>query len=185
MKRQDIINLLRSVKPDGDIGDTVDSIMAMNGADIENAKKNSGIAELEAQNVELQRRLDEYEKPDGAKYIDPKEHERLKQYETDSISAKKKSSAEAAFGEMLARHKVVPDIIKMALKGINADDVKLGDDGKVTEEYETAYMEAFKKDYPNSFVAPVPGTGNPVRTEPVTGGQARKQSLSEILQERK
>ncbi len=42
MKRQELKNLLRGIKPDGDISDIVDQIMELNGADIENAKKNAG-----------------------------------------------------------------------------------------------------------------------------------------------
>lgn len=92
MKRQEIKNLLRSVKPDSDNGDIIDAIMDLNGADIENAKNNSGTAQLEQENADLKKRLDAYEKPDGEKYIDTKEHERLKQFEADTIAAQKRAT---------------------------------------------------------------------------------------------
>lgn len=161
MKRQEVKDLIRRIHPEGDIGDIVDAIMDLNGADIENAKKNSGLAKAEEERDALRQQLDEYEKPEGSKYIDPKEHERLKKYETDSIAKKKRTSVEKAVKDMLSKHKVVPDVIKLALKGINVDEVALGEDGKVTKEFETAYMDGFKKDYPNSFTVPSPGTGNP------------------------
>ena len=39
MNRQELKNLLRGIKPEGDISDIIDRIMEVNGADIENAKK--------------------------------------------------------------------------------------------------------------------------------------------------
>lgn len=47
MKRQELKNLLRVIKPDGDISDIVDQIMDLNGADIENAKKNAGTLKIQ------------------------------------------------------------------------------------------------------------------------------------------
>lgn len=92
MKRHEIKNLLRRIHPEGDIGDIVDAIMELNGADIENAKKNSGTAQLEQENADLKKRLDAYEKPNGEKHIDPKEHERLKQFEADTLAAQKRAT---------------------------------------------------------------------------------------------
>lgn len=92
MKRQEIKDLIRRIHPEGDIGDIVDAIMELNGADIENAKKNSGLAKAEEERDTLRKLLDEYEKPEGSKYIDPKEHERLKQFEADTLAAQKQAT---------------------------------------------------------------------------------------------
>lgn len=39
MKRQELKNLLRGIKPDGDLSDTIDAIMEMNGADGKRQKR--------------------------------------------------------------------------------------------------------------------------------------------------
>ncbi len=161
MDRKQIKALIAAVKEGADNSEIVDQILEINGADIENAKKKAGVETLEAEKAELRRQLDDYEKKDGKKYIDPKEHERLKKFETDTKAAQKKKAVEDAVKEMLTRHKVKADMAKLVIKGLNADEVKLGDDGKVTKEYEDSYMSAFKKDYPDSFETAQPGTGNP------------------------
>ena len=93
MKRQELKNLLRALKPDGDISDTVDAIMELNGADIENAKKSAGTdtQALTAENEALKAQIKAYEKG-GEKYVDPAEIERLKKFETDTKSAQKRAS---------------------------------------------------------------------------------------------
>lgn len=174
MKRQELKNLLRGIKPDGDLSDTIDAIMELNGADIENAKKNA-VADYEAVVADRDKWKTEaasYGKG-GAKYIDPAEIERLKKFETDTKTAQKRATVEGAVNEMLTRHKVNPTIIKLMLKNLNADDVKLDDKGKVTTEYEDSYMKAFKADYPDAIETPKPGTGNPShggKGEPGGGG---------------
>ena len=162
MKRQELKNLLRGIKPDGDISDIVDQIMELNGADIENAKKNA-VTDYEAVVADRDKWKAEAESYDkgGAKYVDPAEIERLKKFETDTKTAQKRATVEAAVNEMLTRNKVNPTVIKLTLKNLNADDVKLDDKGKVTAEYEESYMKAFKAEYPDAIVTPPDGTGNP------------------------
>lgn len=162
MKRQELKNLLRGIKPDGDLSDVVDAIMEMNGADIENAKKNAGtdyeavVSDRDKWKAEAEAYL-----KGGAKYVDPTEIERLKKFETDTKAAQKRQTIEAAVNEMLTRNKVNPTFIKLTLKNLNVDDVKLDDKGKVTTEYESEYMKTFKADYPEAIETPRPGTGAP------------------------
>lgn len=162
MKRQELKNLLRGIKPDGDLSDIIDAIMEMNGADIENAKNTAGgdTEKIAAENEALKTQLKVFEKG-GDKYVDPKEIERLKKFETDTKAAQKRASVEAAVNEMLTRNKVNPTFVKFMLKNINVDDVKLDDKGKVTAEYESEYMKTFKTDYPEAIETPRPGTGAP------------------------
>lgn len=164
MKRQEIKSLLRGIKPDGDLSDIIDAIMEMNGADVENAKKTAGTdaEKLVAENERLTTKLKAYEKG-GEHYVDPAEIERLKKFETDTKTAQQRATVEAAVNEMLIRNKVNPTVIKLTLKNLNVDDVKLDDKGKVTTEYETEYMKAFKADYPEAIETPRPGTGAPTR----------------------
>ncbi len=189
MKRQELKNLLRSIKPDGDISDIVDQIMELNGADIENAKKNAGVdtQTLSAENEDLKAKLKAYEKG-GEKYIDPAEIERLKKFETDTKTAQKRATAENAVSEMLTRNKVLPGVIKLMLKNLDADSVKLGADGKVTKEYEEAYMSAFKSECPDGFVTVAEGTGAPAHGGTSGGGKSGpviKQTLSDIIAEKR
>lgn len=162
MKRQELKNLLRALKPDGDISDTVDAIMELNGADIENAKKSAGTdtQALTAENEALKAQIKAYEKG-GEKYVDPAEIERLKKFETDTKSAQKRATVEAAVNEMLTKNKVLPGYIKLMLKNLNADEVQLDDKGKVTAEYEKKYIADFKTECPDGFAQPNDGTGAP------------------------
>ena len=164
MKRQELKNLLRGIKPDGDIGDIVDQIMELNGADIENAKKNASTdyETIVADRDKWKAEAESYGKG-GAKYVDPAEIDRLKKFETDTKIAQKRATVEAAVNEMLTRNKVNSTFIKLMLKNLNADDVKLDDKGKVTAEYETEYMKTIKADYPEAIETPRPGTGAPAR----------------------
>ena len=109
MKRQELKNLLRGIKPDGDISDIVDQIMELNGADIENAKKNAGTdyEAVVADRDKWKAEAESYAKG-GAKYVDPAEIERLKKFETDTKAAQKRASVEAAVNEMLTKNKVLP-----------------------------------------------------------------------------
>lgn len=188
MKRQELKNLLRALKPDGDISDTVDAIMELNGTDIENAKKSAGTdsATLAAENEALKTQLKAFEKG-GDKYVDPTEIERLKKFETDTKAAQKRTAAEAAVNEMLTRNKVNATVIKLTLKNLNVDDVKLDDKGKVTKEYEEGYMKAFKADYPEAIETPPDGTGAPAHGgsgNGSNGGAAPKATLENLLAER-
>lgn len=187
MKRNELKALLHGVENSGDI---IDQIMELNGADIENAKKNAGTdyTAISKENEELKAKLKAYEKG-GEKYIDPAEVQRLKQFEADTQTAQKRKTVETAISEMLTRNKVLPGIIKRELKTLNVDEVKLGTDGKVTREYEEAFMSAFKTDCPDGFEKPAEGTGAPAHSNTSGNGNgsgsARKQTLSEILQERR
>lgn len=187
MERKQIKALIAAASKEGtDVSEIVDQILEINGNDIENAKKKSGVVELEEKAASLQSQLDSYTKEDGEHYIDPKEFERLKNFEVETKAAQKKQSVGDAVKEMLTRHKVKPDMVKLIIKGLNVDDVKIGEDGKVAKDYESSYMESFKKEYPDSFETPTPGTGNPARNPEggnPKGVPQRKQNLSEILQE--
>lgn len=186
MKRQEVKNLLRGIKPDGDIGDIVDAIMEMNGADIENAKKNAG-TDYEAVVAERDKWKAEAESygKGGEKYVDPAEIERLKKFEADAKAAQKRATAEAAVSEMLTRNKVNPTVIKLTLKSLNADEVKLDDKGKVTKEYEDGYMKKFKADYPEAIEIPPDGTGAPAHggKGEQNGSAAPKGTLASVLKE--
>ena len=162
MKRQELKNLLQGVENAGEI---IDRIMEINGEDIENAKKNAG-TDYEAVVAERDKWKAEAESygKGGAKYVDPAEIERLKKFETDTKTAQKRATVEAAVNEMLTRNKVNSTFIKLMLKNLNTDEVKLDDKGKVTTEYETEYMKAFKADYPEAIETPRPGTGAPSRS---------------------
>lgn len=184
MNRQELKNLLRSIKPDGDISDIVDKIMDINGADIENAKKNAGTdyAAVVAERDKWKAEAESYGKG-GSKYIDPAEIERLKKFETDTKTAQKRATVETAVNEMLTRNKVNPTVIKLTLKNLNADEVKLDDKGKVTSEYEDSYMKAFKADYPEAIETPPDGTGAPSRGgkgEPGGGGSGDTDGFEEF-----
>lgn len=187
MKRQELKNLLRALKPDGDISDTVDAIMELNGADIENAKKSAGTdtQALTAENEALKAQIKAYEKG-GEKYVDPAEIERLKKFETDTKSAQKRATVEAAVNEMLTKNKVLPGYIKLMLKNLNADEVQLDDKGKVTAEYEKKYIADFKTECPDGFAQPNDGTGAPAHGGNGSnegGGTPPKATLESVLKE--
>lgn len=187
MKRQEIKNLLRGIKPDGDISDIVDAIMELNGADIENAKKSAGTdyEAIVADRDKWKAEAEAYGKG-GSKYVDPAEIERLKKFESDTKAAQKRMTVETAVKDMLTRNKVNPTVIKLTLKNINVDDVKLDDKGKVTAEYEESYMKAFKADYPEAIDTPPDGTGAPSHGGNISnngGGAAPKATLESVLKE--
>ena len=101
MKRQELKALLHGVENAGEI---IDQIMEINGADIENAKKeksggnealNREIERLKGENGTLAEQLKAYEKG-GEKYIDAAEFERLKTFETDTVARQKKEKQKGA-----------------------------------------------------------------------------------------
>lgn len=187
MKRQELKNLLRGIKPDGDISDIVDQIMELNGADIENAKKNAGTdyEAVVADRDKWKAEAESYAKG-GANYVDPAEIERLKKFETDTKAAQKRSAVEAAVNEMLTKNKVLPGYIKLMLKNLNADEVQLDDKGKVTAEYEKKYIADFKAECPEGFAQPNDGTGAPAHGGNGSnegGGATPKATLESVLKE--
>ena len=93
------------------------------------------------------------------------ELDRLQAFEATTLAEKKREKAQAAVREMLTRNNVRPGVIAREVKHINADDVKLDNDGKVTKEYEEAYMASFKADFPDGCESGG-GSGAPAR-----GGQ--------------
>ena len=187
MKRQELKNLLRSIKPEGDISDIVDQIMELNGADVENAKKNAGTdyEAVVADRDKWKAEAESYAKG-GAKYVDPAEIERLKKFETDTKTAQKRATVEAAVNEMLTKNKVLPGYIKLMLKNLNADEVQLDGNGKVTAEYEKKYIADFKAECPDGFAQPNEGTGAPAHGGNGSnegGGAPPKATLESMLKE--
>jgi hypothetical protein len=175
------MNLLHGVENASDI---IDQIMEINGTDIENAKKQAGTPDdaIIAERDTLKAQLKAYEK-DGEKYIDPAEFQRLKQFEADTTAKQKRTEVETAVSEMLTKNKVLPGLIKRELKALNIDEVKLDKDGKVTKEYEDAYIAAFKADCPDGFIPVQEGTGVPTNggNSGINKGPLPEEDLADIL----
>jgi len=162
MKRQELKALLHGVENAGEI---IDQIMEINGADIENAKKSvntSGltaqISEKDAKIAELEATLKAYEKG-GDKYIDSADYERLKKFETDTVSAQKKEQQKAAVKKLLKDEHAREDMLDLLINGVNIDGVEIQKDGTIKDG--ANLVKTLKEKYAAGFSPSAPTGGAP------------------------
>lgn len=174
MKRQEVKALLHGVENAGEI---IDQIMEINGADIENAKKeksggnealNREIERLKGENGALAEQLKAYEKG-GEKYIDAAEFERLKTFETDTVARQKKEKQKGAVKALLKKNNAREDMLELLLNGVSIDGIEVAEDGTVKDG--DKLVAGLKEKYAAGFSEDAQGTGGApfAKTDPAGG----------------
>ena len=172
MKRQELKALLHGVENAGEI---IDQIMELNGADIENAKKAAGggneslnreIERLKGENSNLAMQLKAYEKG-GEKYIDAAEFERLRTFETDTLTKQKRDSQSNAVKALLKKNNARDDMLDLLMNGVSLDGVEIAEDGTVNDG--DKLVAKLKEKYSAGFAAESGGSGGAPFTPPKSG----------------
>lgn len=173
MKRQELKNLLHGVENAGDI---IDAIMEINGADIENAKKNGDdgvlnreIERLKGEKDSLMQQLKAYEKG-GEKYVDTAEFERLKTFETEALAKAETEKRTSAVKELLKKHNAREDMLPLLMNGIAFDSVEFSEDGSLKDGEKL--VTALKEKYSAGFSQEAQGAGGApfAKPDPGSGG---------------
>ena len=116
------------------------------------------VTKLTSERDEAKTEAAKYQKG-GEYYTDPKEIERLKEFETSTKAEKVKATKDKAFEAMLAKLKVKDDYKKLLKKSLNYDELEVTDKGEIAEIYEKKFAEELKADCPSAFDMPPVGTG--------------------------
>lgn len=181
MKRQELKNLLHGVENAGDI---IDAIMEINGADIENAKKNGDdgvlnreIERLKGEYDSLAQKLKAYEKG-GEKYVDLAEFERLKTFETETLAKAETEKRTSAVKELLKKHNAREDMLPLLMNGITFDSVEFSEDGSLKDGEKL--VASLKEKYSAGFSQEAQGAGGAPFAKPNPGAAAGKGSTSAL-----
>ena len=151
--------------------ESVNAIMVLHGKAMADAtnKANAAAADSEAAKAELKK----YQKG-GELYNDPKEVERLKNFEKDTLSKAEREKKTAALTELFKGANASESAIKLLIKTQNLEDVKLGEDGKV--ENGSELLKSAKADYADLFNAG--GSGAPhAHTEQEGNGSGKSKQV--------
>ncbi len=127
----------------------IDGVMENYGKAVVNLQKTADEKDAE---------LKKYQKG-GEYYTDPKEIERLKEFETSTKAEKVKATKDKAFDAMLAKLKVKDDFKKILKKSLDYEKIEVDDKGEIKSDYEKKFSEELKADCPSAFDTPPTGTG--------------------------
>lgn len=151
MRRSDLTAIFAGLQ--GVTKDMIDQVMALNGEDIEEAKKaNTPDMSKYILKTDADKMVEDAKKanPD----IDAKEFERLKQFEADTKVANAKTEKANLLNNLLTEGKADTKAIKLLAKAVDLDSIQV-EDGKIKNSKEI--LEGLKKDYADFFIAE--GTG--------------------------
>ena len=173
MKREELKRLLKGVESADTI---IDDIMSINGADIENAKKefDAVVAERDAKEAELKK----FDKG-GEKFVDTTEIEALRKFKTDTEASQTRSKKESAILEALRAEKVSPKAEKLLMKAFDFEKIELGEDGKAKNAADL--IKPIKTEFADYFVTEQAGgatAGNPVAA---SGGTPQPKTLADAI----
>ena len=112
-----------------------------------------------------QEELKKYQKG-GEYYVDKKEHERLKAFETETLTKAEREKKTAALTKLYKSANASDSAIKLLIKGQNLEDVTLDDKGDVKDGAEL--LKTAKADYADLFS----GVGNAAAPHAAEGAQA-------------
>lgn len=187
MKRNEVEAKIKEVfGEEVDAKSFVDFIMAENGKDIQAIKTASTRDLLEATQAKeaAEAELKAYQQG-GEHYVDQTEFERLKKFESDTLSEQKTAKTKAALLKLLDDSKASPAIKELLVKAIDLDAVKFKDDGSIENADEI--IKPLKESYPMCFTSVKQKTGapsNPPAHNPAGGASGEPKSLKEALNER-
>lgn len=187
MKRNEVEAKIKEVfGEEVDAKSFVDFIMAENGKDIQAIKTASTRDLLEATQAKeaAEAELKAYQQG-GEHYVDQTEFERLKKFESDTLSEQKTAKTKAALLKLLDDSKASPAIKELLVKAIDLDAVKFKDDGSIENADEI--IKPLKESYPMCFTSVKQKTGapsNPPAQTGTEGGSSQSATLKGALQEK-
>lgn len=161
MKRAELEAKIKAITgEDVDIRELVNYVMTENGKDVESAKTTLTTQLLEATDAKAaaENALKEYQEG-GQKFVDMAEFERLKKFETDTLTAQKTEKVSEAVKKLLTDNKAADSLLELLIKGIDFDSVKLKDDGTIENGEEL--IKPLKEKYPSCFTKIENQTGAP------------------------
>ncbi len=131
--------------------ETVNAVMVLHGK-----KMTEAINKATAENADgraAQEELKKYQKG-GEYYVDKKEHERLKAFETETLTKAKREKKTAALMKLYKSANVSDGVAKLLVKRHNLDEIDLDDKEEVKDGAEL--LKTAKADFADVFA----GNGN-------------------------
>ena len=146
--------------------ETVNAVMVLHGK-----KMTEAINKATADNADgkaAQEELKKYQKG-GEYYVDKKEHERLKAFETETLTKAEREKKTAALTKLYKSANASDSAVKLLLKSHNLDEIELDDKGEVKGGVDV--LKAAHADYADLFSANG-NAGVPHATEGAQGNGA-------------
>ena len=146
--------------------ETVNAVMVLHGK-----KMTEAINKATADNADgkaAQEELKKYQKG-GEYYVDKKEHERLKAFETETLTKAEREKKTAALTKLYKSANASDSAVKLLLKSHNLDEIELDDKGEVKGGVDV--LNAAQADYADLFSANG-NAGVPHATEGAQGNGA-------------
>lgn len=146
--------------------ETVNAVMVLHGK-----KMTEAINKATADNADgkaAQEELKKYQKG-GEYYVDKKEHERLKAFETETLTKAEREKKTAALTKLYKSANASDSAVKLLLKSHNLDEIELDDKGEVKGGVDV--LKAAQADYADLFSANG-NAGVPHATEGAQGNGA-------------
>ncbi len=161
MKRSDIQAQLTAagITDEAVIKQIVDKIMDTHSSEIGTARQ-AGADERQSEIDGLNEQLKAFA-VGGEKYIDAKEFERLKTFESDTKAKAERDVKAKALNSFLTAEKVKSDFHKLVEKSVDFSKMELDEKGNFKADYAKQLKESLKADCPTAFDTVEPGTGNP------------------------
>jgi hypothetical protein len=128
--------------------EVVNAVMVLHGKKMTEAIKQATAGNEESKAA--QEELKKYQKG-GEYYVDKKEHERLKAFETETLTKAEREKKAAALTKLYKSANASESAIKLLIKGHNLDEVTLDDKGEVKDGSEL--LKSAKADYADLFAA--------------------------------
>ena len=128
--------------------EVVNAVMVLHGK-----KMTEAIKQATADNADgkaAQEELKKYQKG-GEYYVDKKEHERLKAFETETLTKAEREKKTAALTKLYKSANASDGAIKLLIKGHNLDEVTLDEKGEVKDGAEL--LKSAKADYADLFAS--------------------------------
>lgn len=128
--------------------EVVNAVMVLHGK-----KMTEAIRQASADNEQskaAQEELKKYQKG-GEYYVDKKEHERLKAFETETLTKAEREKKTAALTKLYKGANASDSAIKLLIKGHNLDEIELDDKGEVKNGAEL--LKTAQADYTDLFGA--------------------------------
>lgn len=126
----------------------INAVMRLHGMSI--TELHNGISAAQAESETAKTELKRYQKG-GDAYIDAKEHQRLKAFETETLTKAEREKKTAALTKLYKSANASDGAIKLLIKGHNLDEVTLDEKGEVKDGAEL--LKSAKADYADLFAA--------------------------------
>lgn len=149
--------------------EVVNAVMVLHGKKMTEAI-NKATAES-ADGKAAQEELKKYQKG-GEYYVDKKEHERLKAFETETLTKAKREKTTAALTKLYKDAGASESAVKLLIKGHNIDEIEVNEKDEIKNGAE--FVKTAKADYADLFS----GNGNAAAPHAAEGAQTNNGTSS-------